>query len=93
MGLETHRAVGPFISKQEFVADPDVPIYFRVTELMILWPIVRKRDCGFIDATGEFDICFDETMEQMMFVSRRPGRETFAYRFVSSYFPKSAFKG
>lgn len=95
------HAVAPYILKQEFVADPDVPIYFQITEVMILWPIVMRRDCSldgnnsvsYIDATGFFDICYDEKMTTMQFISRRPGRETFAYRFVSSFFPQSAFKG
>lgn len=94
------HAVLPFIAKQEFTADPDTPIYFRVSEVMILWPIVMKRDCGvgstdnsWIDATGFYDICFNETLDQMQFTSRRPGRETFAYRFTTSYFPQSAYNG
>lgn len=100
MGIKTSKAVGQYIAKQEFVADPDVPVYFRITEVMMLMPIMMKRDCSdtdadssWIDASGFFDICFDATMEKMQFISRRPGRETFAYRYVSSFFPQSAFKG
>jgi hypothetical protein len=101
MGLKSHQAVGQFINKMEFIADPDVPLFFHITEVMVLMPILMKVDCSFnvnenhsyIDATGFFDICYNENMEQMQFTSRRPSREIFAYRYVTSYFPQSAFKG
>ena len=86
-------AVKPFIAVQKFTAQPDVPVYFSVNEVMILMPFFRKRSCGWIDATGEYDLCLDEKMEKMMFINRTGSVEEFSYRFVSSFFPKSAFKG
>lgn len=83
----------PVISVQRFTALPDVPVYFSVNEVMILMPFFRKRSCGWVDATGEYDLCLDEDMGKMMFVNRTGQIDDFSYRFVSTFFTKSAFKG
>jgi hypothetical protein len=83
----------PNIAVQSFTAQPDVPVYFNVNEIMILLPFFRKRDCGWIDATGEYDFCLDDSMQKLMFINRTGYTQDFCYRFVSTFFPRSAFKG
>jgi hypothetical protein len=93
-------AIVPFIQVQEFEAEPDVPYYIRIEEVMVLMPIFRKKlDCIdvsseiFIDSTGEYDLCMTADFKRWQFISRRPTTEIFCYRFVSSFFPQSAWRG
>ena len=90
-------AIKPFIATQEFSAEPNVPVVFMITEVMLLAPFFRKTGCPgnfhYVDATGEYDLCMDETKTKLLFVSRMTTVQIFAYRFVSSFFPQSNFRG
>lgn len=86
-------AIVPYILVQEFEAEPDVPYFIRIEEVMVLMPIFRKRDCGWQDATGEYDLCMTPDFKRWEFTSRRPTTETFCYRYVTSFFPQSAWRG
>ena len=46
----------------------------------------------YVDATGEYDLCMSENGLLFYFTSRIPGQNTFAYRYVSSFFPASALR-
>lgn len=90
-------AIKPFIVTQEIIAKPNIPYVIQVTEVMVLMPFFRKTGCPgnyhYVDATGEFDLCLDETKTKYLFTNRLSTEEVFAYRFVSSFFPQSNFRG
>lgn len=72
-----------------FPAELNVPVFISAADIYVLFPFLRKTDCGYADATGLYDFCWNEEMTRIKFVlvSGQPG--TFAYNFMpGNWFPK-----
>jgi hypothetical protein len=69
------------------VAEPDVPIYIGMNDVVFLMPIFKwdETDEHYIDATGDYDLCMSEDGLKYKFISRRPAVIKYAYRFIPGY--------
>ena len=66
-----------------FVACPGKPVFISANDVVLIYPIFRKKPCGdFVDATGEFNFCMNDDQTKYKFISCLDECETFMYRFI-----------
>jgi hypothetical protein len=84
---EFGRGPRNIIPIQSFVAEPDVPVYIGMNDVILLMPIFKwdEMDEHYIDATGDYDLCMSEDGIRFKFINRRTNVMTFAYRYIPGY--------
>jgi hypothetical protein len=72
---------------QTFVAEPDVPFYIGLNDVILLMPIFKwdEMDEHYIDATGDYDLCMSEDGLKFKFINRRGNTIKFGYRYIPGY--------
>jgi len=72
---------------QSFVAEPEIPIYIGMNDVILLMPIFKwdEMDEHYIDATGDYDLCMSQDGIRFKFINRRNITMTFAYRYIPGY--------
>lgn len=73
-----------------FKACPNEPVFISTTDIFVLFPIWRKLDCGgWVDATGEYDLCANDDFSRLKFITCRDECTTYRYNFIpGNWFPK-----
>ena len=86
------RGLINIMSIQRFDAEMDQEYRIQTSNIIFLMPVWKWNPVEEIyqDAVGFYDICMSEDGKTYFFYSRIPGITTFAYRFVSPFFPLSA---
>lgn len=77
-----------------FEAEEDVEYQINASNIIFLMPIWKwnPTEDRYQDALGFYDLCMSKDGLIYHFYSRTPGITTFAYRYVSPFFPASALQ-
>ena len=82
------------IELAKFEATEDVEYRINATNLLWLMPIWRwvEAEGRWNNAVGFYDLCMSEDGKYYHFYSRMPGKNLFAYRYVSTFFAAGALR-
>lgn len=85
--LEGSREPKNIMNVQQFTAEPDIPFYIGLNDVILLMPIFKwdYENEHYVDATGDYDLCMSEDGLKYKFINRRSESIRFAYRFIPGY--------
>lgn len=77
-----------------FQAEEDFEYRIQASRILFMMPIFRwiESEQRWADAIGFYDLCMSPDGRVYYFYSRMPGKETFGFRYVSSFFPQSGWQ-
>lgn len=68
-----------------FHAQLNIPIFISITDIFFLYPIWRVTNCGFEDASGDYDLCMNEEETRLKFVLVAGAPGFFRYHYIPGY--------